>query len=254
MGNDGSLPIEVNIKYFCELVKLYLSLVSLKETDGVELSDAALRHKSIFGNPYAIHKAVWRLFPTCRDEQHRAFLYREDVIGGKPSIYVVSEDQPSDGGKFWDVRTKAYDVNVNCGQKLAFALRANPTIAKMDVSGRFKRHDIVMDTIYTQLQNGVPRDMIPAKSEVIQVAGFEWLRDRASRCGFSISKNSIVVEGYQTHKIHKPKSENDITMKTIDYSGILEVTDPELFKESLYCGVGAARGFGCGLMLIKPIR
>jgi len=36
----------------------------------------------------------------------------------------------------------------------------------------------------------------------------------------------------------------------IDFEGFLTVTDPNLFVASLVCGIGRAKAYGCGLMLI----
>ncbi|WP_225391738.1 type I-E CRISPR-associated protein Cas6/Cse3/CasE, partial [Escherichia coli] len=39
---------------------------------------------------------------------------------------------------------------------------------------------------------------------------------------------------------------------SVDYTGMLTVTDPGLFLQRLSQGYGKSRAFGCGLMLIKP--
>ena len=37
----------------------------------------------------------------------------------------------------------------------------------------------------------------------------------------------------------------------IDYEGLLEVRDPAVFTTALAQGIGKAKAFGCGLMLIR---
>ncbi|MEA2080768.1 MAG: type I-E CRISPR-associated protein Cas6/Cse3/CasE [Pseudomonadota bacterium] len=44
----------------------------------------------------------------------------------------------------------------------------------------------------------------------------------------------------------------EINFSTLDYSGLLTVTDPELFKAALFQGIGPAKAFGCGLLLVRP--
>ncbi|MDH2436469.1 type I-E CRISPR-associated protein Cas6/Cse3/CasE [Pokkaliibacter sp. MBI-7] len=41
---------------------------------------------------------------------------------------------------------------------------------------------------------------------------------------------------------------------SVDMSGELIVTDPQRFTALLQQGIGAAKGFGCGLMLVKPVH
>lgn len=43
-----------------------------------------------------------------------------------------------------------------------------------------------------------------------------------------------------------------IQFSSVDYTGMLTVTDPGLFLQRLSQGYGKSRAFGCGLMLIKP--
>jgi len=40
---------------------------------------------------------------------------------------------------------------------------------------------------------------------------------------------------------------------TVDFQGILTVTDPELFRKALYEGLGKSKAFGCGLMLVRRV-
>ena len=40
---------------------------------------------------------------------------------------------------------------------------------------------------------------------------------------------------------------------TLDFSGLLTVTAPEKFLSALYGGIGPAKGFGCGLLLVKRV-
>jgi len=47
------------------------------------------------------------------------------------------------------------------------------------------------------------------------------------------------------------KKQGRITFSTLDFSGILGVTDPGQFRNTLFNGIGPAKGFGCGLMMVK---
>ena len=43
-----------------------------------------------------------------------------------------------------------------------------------------------------------------------------------------------------------------ITFSEIDYEGVLTVADPAKLTAALFTGVGKARSYGCGLMLVRP--
>jgi len=40
---------------------------------------------------------------------------------------------------------------------------------------------------------------------------------------------------------------------SVDFLGDLEITDVEKFTKALFQGIGRAKAFGCGLMLVKRI-
>ena len=43
-------------------------------------------------------------------------------------------------------------------------------------------------------------------------------------------------------------------MSTVLFDGLLEVTDPGLFRQAIAVGIGPGKAFGCGLMSIAPHR
>jgi CRISPR system Cascade subunit CasE len=44
-----------------------------------------------------------------------------------------------------------------------------------------------------------------------------------------------------------------MTQLTVRYDGLLRITDPDAFRETLIRGIGPAKAFGCGLMLVKRV-
>ncbi|WEV73650.1 type I-E CRISPR-associated protein Cas6/Cse3/CasE [Bifidobacterium sp. ESL0798] len=45
-----------------------------------------------------------------------------------------------------------------------------------------------------------------------------------------------------------------MTISTALFDGLLEVADAEKFRHALCFGVGRAKGFGCGLLTVAPIK
>jgi CRISPR system Cascade subunit CasE len=59
------------------------------------------------------------------------------------------------------------------------------------------------------------------------------------------------VDGYRTWRQHF--GSKGIELATVDFEGTLEVADPARFLDALVRGVGPAKAFGCGLMLVRRI-
>ncbi|MGY6275374.1 type I-E CRISPR-associated protein Cas6/Cse3/CasE [Methylomonas sp. MgM2] len=38
---------------------------------------------------------------------------------------------------------------------------------------------------------------------------------------------------------------------SVDFCGELQITDPEKFRQTLFNGLGRAKAFGCGLLMVK---
>jgi CRISPR system Cascade subunit CasE len=173
------------------------------------------------------------------------------MVHGLPAFYCVSERVPNDRHGVWDVETKPYLPVVKKDQRLAFILRANPIRTKRDEKDKQHRHDVVMEakTLLKQKQDELPRE-----SELVQQAGYIWLTSKGEANGFSISDGEVRADGYSQYRFTKPKGMHSVSLSTIEFNGILNVTDPDLFIKTLYNGLGPAKAFGCGLMMVRPLR
>ena len=65
-----------------------------------------------------------------------------------------------------------------------------------------------------------------------------------------MKKFEIAIDNDREYVIKTPVK-NEYMLRTLDFGGILTVVDPERFIEALYQGVGSAKAFGCGLMLVR---
>lgn len=206
--------------------------------------------------PYEQHQWIWKFLPSERGSQ-RDFLFRQHA--GNPSgFYVVSSNQPVAMSDAWQVDSREYNPQILVGQRLAFELRANPVITQK-IDEKKKRNDVVMSEKKKILEKkGFKRwadwqDSDPEKPllyDFTQRVCALWLESRSERAGFSlIRKNAIRVDGYSQKRAFK----KDIRFSTVDFSGILEVRNPDIFRQTLFKGLGAAKAFGCGLMLVKKV-
>lgn len=202
---------------------------------------------------YKEHQALWRLFDT-DPEAERDFLYRQTLEQGRVKYYVLSERQPVDTTGIWLVSDpKPYDPKLFTGQKLFFNLRANPIVTIRLENGRKERRDVVMNEKKRINFKELPKETRPLEQEIVQQTCIPWLAQRSKRLGFQLQPDTIMVDGYQQHESRSKNTSAAIRYSTVDFQGVLTVTEPETFKQTLFKGLGKARAFGCGLLLIKPI-
>lgn len=205
-------------------------------------------HKLVGLNGYREHQALWNLFAEDPDAS-RDFLFRRDEQHGQPRYYLVSAREPSDLHHLWHVETKDYQPQLQAGQKLAFSLRANPVITRTNSEGRSKRNDLVMDIkAQTGWRKADPADR-PALNDLIQQAGEQWLTGRQEKIGVHIDR--LVADGYHRHQSYKHRQKNPIRYSTLDLQGWLTVMDSEKLLFALLNGIGPAKAFGCGLLLVR---
>ena len=224
---------------------MYFSRITLQE-DAHRFSD----FWRIFRNSYTLHQFIWRLFAGHADRK-RDFLYRLDQDRGRPLIYAVSVREPIMSQGLWHIETKPYEPKLRAGMELTFMLRINPVRTKRDDKNRQHRHDIVMEAKTVLRERAIMQNERKALSILMQEEGSNWLAARAEKHGFAINPQHILVDAYQQHRFFKGKGNKPINFSTLDFNGILTVIDSKQFIETLYKGIGPAKGFGCGLMMIK---
>jgi CRISPR system Cascade subunit CasE len=196
------------------------------------------------------HTLIWSLFGD-EPARRRDFLWRrmdEDVF------YLLSARPPVDSHALFELdEPKAFAPALAVGDAIAFSLRANPVVRRAaeafrpdGKSRRVEKHDVVMDA----MRDLDKSQRIGARSEAIQSAGFMWLKRAGEMGGFAVETQSVRIEGYSQAEIPR-KGAKPLCFSTLDFDGRLTVTDPVCFVAKLGDGFGSARGFGCGLMLIR---
>lgn len=228
---------------------MFLSKITLFENIATSHQHSRLGEVS----EYRIHQYLWELFPET-PKGERPFLYRQEVERALPFFYVLSKIPPMDIKGHWNIESREFNPALKEGDRLAFSLRANPIVTKKDEHGKARRHDVVMEA-KTQLRKiGIPKESWPSQATLEWDASVKWLTTRSSKGGFKIDPNGIEVFGYRQLRMEKRKSTEPIRISVVDFQGVLVVTEPSVFlKDSVFSGIGAAKGFGCGLMMLKRI-
>ena len=85
----------------------------------------------------------------------------------------------------------------------------------------------------------------------------EWMVKQSEKNGFSIAKddNNQYKLQNSTYQWHSIKADRRIKsdFSSVDFLGDLEITDVEKFTKALFVGIGPAKAFGCGLMLVRRV-
>lgn len=208
---------------------MYLSRVSL---------DLHKRATMIaLANPQQFHGAVERAFPG----ERRRRLWRLDPLGEKLYLMILSEDTPDLSGieeQFGSGEpggTKSYDPlleRILPGSVWRFRLAANPTTSKAPSSGPMER-------------GKVQAHITPEFQE-------EWLQARAEKHGFCLK--SFQVTGSRWLRFQKGHRGRPVTLLSVVYEGVLEVTDSALFRQVLTEGIGRGKAYGQGLLTVTRER
>jgi CRISPR system Cascade subunit CasE len=123
-------------------------------------------------------------------------------------------------------------------------LRANAVVTRKDEDGLAKRCDVVRDRL-----RAFPKgERAPERNGLAAEAGRDWLIGQGAKSGFRVDQADVVA--YHTEKIPRHR-QKPIELGVLDLEGNITVEAPELFVPALAAGFGKAKGFGCGLMLIR---
>jgi len=191
--------------------------------------------------PYEMHRSMMRAFPDDLEEGQERVLFRLETAGrlvllvqswtppdwsclASPAhrgyLLPVSEPNPA---------LKAFDLALQAGQALAFRLRANPTVKRKFPEGDHKRVGIYR-----------PEEQM------------EWLRRKGERGGFAVlsanTSGRVTVKGW----VGGNGKRRPLTMVSVQFDGILQVTDPDRLWMRVRQGIGSGKGLGFGLLSLAP--
>lgn len=185
--------------------------------------------KSELADPYEMHRTIAKAFGDADGEFASArCLFRVDDSGDDPpTVLVQSKTQPDWSALTADPnylmaspRVKPLSVSVSAGQRLSFRLLANPTVCREG-----KRHGL--------------------ETEEDQIG---WLKRKGELSGFRVIQVRVAEAGRTRAK------RGAATFTRVRFDGVLVVDKPEDFQNAWEGGIGAAKGFGFGLLSIASAR
>lgn len=213
----------------------------------VDYETAAMR---CLHDAYDWHQAVWKAFPHLdrqrndrRDEDTpRFFLTRfdEDHRRGGFRLYILSSTEPArppwcpDYVENWETKQVAAAFLEH--NRYRFGLRANPT-KKFNPKG----------------PDGLRRGQgkrVPLR-DIKDLQG--WIAGKAATSGFEVEFGTLRITPRGLRHFAKEKERALGTVAAVDFDGRLRVLDHNAFRKAFANGIGSAKAFGFGLLLLEPL-
>lgn len=217
----------------------------------VQLNPRRREAGKLLSSPHSLHAAVLASFPDPSARVTGRILWRLDAGEYRTLLRVVSPERPDfthiieQAG--WPTRDDTWSVRpyndllarIDDGQRFGFRLTANPVRS-------------------TRLPSG-QRGKVYGHVTVAQQE--QWLFDRQERLGFRIEDacsgdeelgKALRVTDRRTLKFSR--RETGVTLRVATFEGILSVVERDAFVHALSHGIGRAKGYGCGLLTLAPVR
>lgn len=182
----------------------------------------ALQERLVDG--YAWHNAIWSAFPG-RPDDARDFLFRLDLLNGGFRVLLLSAQKPLPTEVFsW--QTKSVSEGFLEHDTYRFQLKANPTLRRSADKRRLAIYD------EAQLR--------------------DWLTRKAATAGFEVDPDTLQVGAPLDETFVRNGRRGKHV--AVDFTGMLRITDRQLFSETFHSGIGSAKGFGYGMLMLQPIQ
>lgn len=217
--------------------------------------DAETARADKISDSYTWHERLWECFPDAPDSK-RDFLTRIDQLENSFQVWILAKRKPvcpkwcpPDGFAMNEISPSFLSHRY-----YAFDLRANPTkrILQLDDNGTRKSKGKRVALIkYAEL-----RDWIVQKGRI---------RCRDKDTGLDVSGGFRILEEkpleispmVESYFSKEDKKKGGVYMGFhggVQFRGTLEITDRDRFSETYQSGIGSAKGFGFGLLLLAPLQ
>jgi len=186
--------------------------------------------RSALCDSYAWHQALWQAFPG-RNGEMRDFLSRVDDLGDRFRVYLLSDTEPScqQWGE-WSTREVASGFLDRSTYR--FELRANPTVKR-----------VVREESGSRKKNG-------RRTAIYDDVGLrKWLAGKATQCGFEVVAVDVGAPIPQPFRRRGGAGKH----VRVDYRGVLRVQDRPCFRSAFKHGIGPAKAFGFGMLVLQPL-
>ena len=218
------------------------------------------RHRDVqkdLSNCHALHSRILSAFPLLptpsSPRAEMGVLYRLEEAGRFPTVIVQSRLEPDwsrlpEGYLASPAECKRVDdkySRINQGDRFIFRLRANPT-----------RRIARGNTEQAERWRGKRVELQREEDQI------DWLIRKGDQHGFKLLSITVrqqavpnlrVLPNNKTHGWRQDAGGNrKLTFGSVQFEGVLEVTNRESFMQALEQGIGSGKAFGFGLLSIAP--
>lgn len=189
-------------------------------------SEEALQERLV--DAYAWHRALWKAFPG-RDGEDRDFLSRTEFQRARQVTLLLSPSEPVPQ-RWGQWETKCVPEAFLEQERYLFDLRANPVVSR-------SREDS-------------PRGTRGKRQPLVRADDLRsWIHRKADGAGFRVDEETLDV-GVPLRQPFRKKSGSGVHTR-VDFRGVLSVSDYDRFQEAFKKGIGPAKAFGFGLLMLR---
>lgn len=186
-------------------------------------------------NAYSWHQALWTLFPDVDRGVSSPFLYHIESLNLTAGAHILMQSSLKpriQSSNVHVVAMKEFSPSFSSGQSLAFKLIANPTKKIVDIEKKHNKRN--------QGKSRVPL----IKDEERKI----WLSRKLIN---TACMNELSITSQQPVYFQKGSRAGKIV--PVLFEGTFKIHDNESMHELLSKGIGPAKAFGCGLMLVRRV-
>ena len=206
------------------------------------LDHAAVARRHLFDS-YDWHQAAWDCFPG-RPTAARDFLTRLDESSNGFRLLIVSSQATQRPA--WCPPGNWQSREIPPGyfgrSRYAFQLRANPTKKVVNPN----KPKVVRTDGRVERNKNARRVPLRQPGELVA-----WLQRKAAAGGFTVEADTlrVIPEGQDYFNRRHQHGAH----ASVEFRGTLSVNDPVKFHETFTTGLGSAKAFGFGLLVIAPL-
>ncbi|MGW4477026.1 type I-E CRISPR-associated protein Cas6/Cse3/CasE [Nonomuraea sp. NPDC004354] len=222
------------------------------------LNTARIGARRLLSSPQMLHAAVMSSFAETPPEPGNGprVLWRIDAISrAETYLYIVSPDKPDlthlveQAG--WP-QTGSWDT-----------FEYTPLLSRLAVGDRWSFR-LTANPVHTARRTDDEPTKITAHIGVRHQTN--WLLQRQQSAGFAVlpkpphrrhlpegDEHELVIHNRRQLAFGKSGQRRPVTLMTVTYDGLLEITDVGAFRRTLTHGLGRAKAYGCGLMTLAAV-
>ncbi|MDX8395083.1 MAG: type I-E CRISPR-associated protein Cas6/Cse3/CasE [Mariprofundaceae bacterium] len=184
-------------------------------------------------NAYEWHRVLWTLFPDVERESVSPFLYHMELLNLAAGAQVLMQSSiapVNDSKQARVLAMKTLPAVFNVGQRLGFQILANPTKCISDAQDKVNKKN-----------RGKCR--VPLIKEEDQ---YGWLQ---RKLGDAVSIDTVNIRNQAPLYFRKGNRAGKVV--PVLFEGAFEIHDVEKLIDIWKNGIGPAKAFGCGMLLVR---